>query len=163
MSTNLISILLLAGVTFLYAGYNLFIKMSGSQVPDTATTTVVATICLQIAALLVSLVFLMCLFIKGGHSFRLSTGTYQWAVVAGVCIGMAEVAYFYLFAGLHGSSPMAASIAVPVIVSGTIAVAMVFSYFVLKEPVGLTQLAGCFLIVCGIVLFFVDARPVGGS
>lgn len=163
MSTNLVSVLLLVGVTFLYSGYNLFIKLSGSQVPEAATTTVLATICLQVAALLVSLVFLICLLIKGGQSFQLGTGAYQWAIVAGVCIGMAEVGYFYLFADIQGSSPMAANIAIPVIVSGTIAVAMVFSFFVLKEQVSTNQLIGSFLIVCGIVLFFIDTRSVAGS
>ena len=163
MSTNLISILLLIGVTFLYSGYNLFIKMSGSEVPEAATTTVLATICLQLAALLVSLVFFVCLLIKGDQSFALSASAYQWAIVAGVCIGMAEVGYFYLFTDLHGSSPMAANMAIPVIVSGTIAVAMVFSFFVLKEQVGKNQLIGSFLMVCGIVLFFVDARSVASG
>jgi len=163
LSSNFINILLLAGVTFLYAGYNLFVKMSGSHVPETATTTVLATICLQVAALLVSLVFLICLVVKGGQSFQLSTSAYQWAIVAGVCIGMAEVGYFYLFADLQSSKPMAANVAIPVIVSGTIAITMVFSFFVLKEQAGIKQLAGCFLIVCGIVLFFIDTGPVGGS
>ena len=159
MSINLVSMVLLVSVTFLYSGYNLFIKMSGSQVPEAATTTVLATICLQVAALVVSLVFLICLIVKGGQTFRLNTGAYQWATVAGVCIGMAEIGYFYLFAGLQGSSPMAAGVAIPVIVGGTIAVAMVFSFFVLREQLGVSQLIGSLLIVCGIVFLFINAKP----
>ena len=163
MSTSLINSLLLVSVTFLYAGYNLFIKMSGNHVPDTATTTVVATICLQIAALFVSLLFLICLFIQGGHSFRVGAAAYQWAFVAGICIGLAEVGYFYLFSDLHGSGPMDANVAIPVIVSGTIALAMVFSFFALKEQFSTKQLIGCFLFVCGIVLFFIDARSAASG
>jgi len=163
LGANHINVLLLIGVTFLYAGYNLFIKMSGSQLPETATTTIVATICLQIAALLVSLFFLICLVIQGGHSFHISTAAYQWAVVAGICIGMAEVGYFYLFSDLQGSGPMAANVAIPVIVSGTIALAMVFSFLVLKEQFSAKQLIGCLFIVCGMVLFFIDARSVVSS
>ena len=49
---------LLAAVTLLYAGYNLLIKLSGAHVPASATTTVLATLCLQIAALSTSLLFL---------------------------------------------------------------------------------------------------------
>jgi len=132
-------------------------------VPDAATTTVLATICLQVAALVVSMVFFICLMVKGGQTFRLSTGAYQWATVAGVCIGMAEIGYFYLFAGLQGSSPMPAGVVIPVVVGGTIAVAMVFSYFVLREQVGVSQLAGSLLIVCGIVLLFINVRPLAAG
>ncbi len=44
-------LLLLVTVTTLYAGYNLLIKVSVSHVPAAATSTIVATICLQVAAL----------------------------------------------------------------------------------------------------------------
>ena len=43
--------LLLISVTVLYSGYNLLIKVSASHVPEAATTTIQATICLQLAAL----------------------------------------------------------------------------------------------------------------
>jgi len=35
----------------------------------------------------------------------------------------------------------------------------VFSFFVLKEQLGVSQLIGSFLIVCGIVLLFINAKP----
>ena len=54
---------------------------------------------------------------------------------------------------------MAAGVAIPVIVGGTIAVAMVFSFFVLREQLGVSQLIGSLLIVCGIVLLFINAKP----
>lgn len=152
MHSNFSSIGLLIAVTVLYAGYNLLVKVSGNQVPATATTTIMATICLQIAALAVSLIFLAILSIKGGHSFQLGRVTYLWAGMAGLCIGLAEIGYFYLFGNLSGSEPMAASKAIPVIVSGTILIALVFSILFLKEKAGLSQLFGCLLIVTGIVV-----------
>ncbi len=147
-------LLLLAAVTLLYAGYNLFIKLSGGQVPAGVTTTVMATITLQLAALTTSLVFLSILLLRGGHVFALSTSAYFWAVVAGICIGGAEIAYLYLFGGIGTEKPMDASVAIPVIVSGTIVISLIFSYFFLKEQISLSQLLGCGLVLGGIVLLF---------
>ena len=156
-------LILLAAVTALYAGYNLFIKLSGGQVPAESTTTILATICLQLAALLTSALFLGLLLLRGGHVLTLSTGSYFWAAVAGVCIGGAEIGYLYLFGGVGLSKPMAASIAIPTIVSGTIVFAMLFSYFVLKETIAWNQMLGSLLIVFGIILLFVKAQASGVS
>lgn len=154
-------LMLLAGVTVFYAGYNLFIKLSGGQVPAEATTTILATICLQIAALSTSALFLSVLAFRGGQVFTLSMGSYFWAAVAGICIGGAEIGYLYLFGGVGLSKPMAASVAIPTIVSGTIVIAMLFSYFVLKETIAWNQMFGSLLIVFGIVLFFVNVEASG--
>ncbi len=88
-------------------------------------------------------------------------GSYFWAAVAGVCIGSAEIGYLYLFGGVGLSKPMAASVAIPTIVSGTIVISMLFSYFVLKEAMALNQIFGSLLIVFGIILFFVKAQASG--
>ena len=114
----MVGLLLLITVTVLYAGYNLFIKVSGSHVPEVATTTIAATICLQLAALAISLVFVSVLLVRGGHVMQLSLGAYGWAAVAGLCIGGAEIAYFYLFGGIGTVKPMAANVAIPAIAHG---------------------------------------------
>ncbi len=154
MHSTISSIGLLILVTVLYAGYNLLVKVSGNHVLSTATTTVMAAICLQLAALLVSLIFLGLLIVKGGHSFQLGGATYVWAGLAGLCIGLAEIGYFYLFGNLAGSKSMDASTAIPVIVSGTIMIAMLFSVLILNEKIGWHQILGCLLIVCGIIVSF---------
>ncbi len=153
------SIALLALVTFLYAGYNLFIKVAGGYVPTSATTTVLATFCLQLGAIVTTAIFLSVLVGRGGHVFSLSTHSYVWAVIAGLCIGGAEIAYFYLFSGTGLSEPMPASVAIPVIVSGTIVISLLFSLFFLKEPIAMNQLFGVILILSGIVLLFVNFNP----
>lgn len=145
---------LLGAVTLLYAGYNLFLKISGNHVPSGATSTILATICIQLAALATSLVFLSVLSMRGGQEFSLSGSTYIWAAVAGLCIGGAEIGYLYLFGGVGGAKPMDASIAIPTIVSGTIVIAMLFSYFVLKEQISGTQMLGGLLILAGIYFLF---------
>jgi len=138
----MISLGLLIAVTILYAGYNLFIKISGGLVPSTATTTVAATICLQLAALSTSVLFLSVLILRGGHVF----------------VGGAEIGYLYLFGGVGISKPMPASIAIPVIVSGTIVISLLFSYFALKEVIAWNQLLGCAFIVFGIIFLFANGK-----
>lgn len=160
MNGSIISVALLAAVTVLYAGYNLFIKMSGNHVPATATTTVMATIVLQCTALLMSLLLLIFLLGKGDQSFQLSRAAYYWAAMAGLCIGLAEIGYFYLFGGIGGVNPMPANLVIPVIISGTIVITMVFSFFILKESIRIQQMLGCLFIVSGILLFFVNGKPV---
>lgn len=148
----MVSLLLLITATVLYAGYNLFIKVSGSHVPPEATTIVVGTICLQLAALTTSIVFASILLVRGGHVFQLSLGTYVWATAAGLCIGGAEIAYFYLFGGIGVEKPMAASIAIPTIVSGTIIITMVAAAFLLNESLSWGQLIGGACIILGILI-----------
>jgi drug/metabolite transporter (DMT)-like permease len=150
----MIGIALLVAVTILYAGYNLLIKVSGTYVPDAATTTILATICLQLAALLTSALFLGFLAFRGGQVFSLSPGSYVWAGLAGICIGGAEIGYLYLFGGVGLAKPMAAAVAIPTIVSGTIVIALLFSSLVLEERLGWNQILGCFLIVLGIATVF---------
>lgn len=163
MNSSIFSIGLLIFVMSCYAGYNVLVKVSGNQVPVTATTTIFATICLQVAALLVSLVFLCVLIYRGGHDFHLGLSAYSWAALAGICIGLAEIGYFYLFGGVAGLEPMAANIAIPVVVGGAIAVALFFSVFLLKEPVGWNQWCGSGFIILGIILFFVTADSAVGA
>ncbi|MEE9479491.1 MAG: EamA family transporter [Kiloniellales bacterium] len=150
----MVGLLLLISVTVLYAGYNLFIKVSGSHVPEVATTTIAATICLQLAALATSFVFASVLLVRGGHVMQLSLGTYGWAAVAGLCIGTAEIAYFYLFGGIGTVKPMAANVAIPAIVCGTTVITMAAGYFFFKETLSPVQMIGGACVVLGIVLIY---------
>ena len=150
----MLGIALLVAVTILYAGYNLLIKISGTHVPASATTTILATIAVQVAALLTSMLFLGLLSFRGGQVFSLSPAAYLWAVLAGLCIGAAEIGYFYLFGGVGLVQPMAAAVAIPTIVSGTIVIALLFSALVLGEKIAWNQILGGTLIVLGIATVF---------
>ena len=153
-------ILLLSAITALYAGYNLLVKVSSNHVPEFATSTVLATICLQLAALAASGTFALVLLARGGHVLKLSPAAYAWAAGAGLCIGLAEIGYFYLFRGVGGSGPVAASVAVPVIVTGTVVLTMLLSCLALKEPLGAMQIAGTTVVVIGIAMIFSEGfRP----
>jgi drug/metabolite transporter (DMT)-like permease len=50
---------------------------------------------------------------------------------------------------------MAANLAIPTIVTGTIVITMLVAYFVFKEPLGWRHLLGIGLIVAGILVLFV--------
>ena len=152
------TLFLLTLVTVFYAGYNVLIKVSTGHVPVAATTTVLATISLQIAALMVSLAFVGVLAAKGGHVFRLGLPSYAWAVAAGLCIGAAEIGYFYLFAGIGHGAPVAANVAVPAVVGGAVAITLLISALVLKEPFTWLQFGGAALVVGGVVLLFVGPK-----
>ena len=147
-------ILLLSAITALYAGYNLLVKVSSNNVPESATSTVLATICLQVAALAASGTFALVLLARGGHVLALSPAAYAWAAGAGLCIGLAEIGYFYLFRGVGGSGPVAASVAVPVIVTGTVVLTMLLSSLALRESLGVMQIAGTAVVVIGIAMIF---------
>ena len=149
--------LLLLTATLLYAGYNLLIKVSGTHVPQEATSIILGVICLQLAALTTSIAFAGSLYLlKGEQSFQLSPSAYLWAAAAGFCIGGAEIAYFYLFGGIGTSKPMAASIAIPTIVSGTIVITLLFSLVFLRETLNWNQWLGSGCIVLGIVILFLN-------
>lgn len=155
-------LLLLFTVTTLYAGYNLFIKVSASHVPETATTTIAATLCLQVAALTTSIIFVAIGMVRGGQVIQLTPSAYFWAAVAGLCIGGAEIAYFYLFGGLGGIKPMAVNVVIPTVVCGTIAITLVASYFAFGERLAPVQMAGVGCILVGMALLFVGKGAAAG-
>lgn len=153
---------LLILATILYAGYNLFIKVSGDHIPSSAATAVSATLVLQLAAFCTSALFAGLLMAKGTNVLGLGPRVYVWAAVAGICIGGAEITYLYLFGGLGtGGQKLAANIVIPFVVGGTIALTMIVSAFFFREAFGWPQIAGSLLVVTGIVLLFLDPHSLG--
>ncbi len=155
-------LLLLVMVTALYAGYNLFVKVSASYVPEAATSTITATICLQIVALATSVVFAGVIVSRGGQVLQLSTASYVWAAAAGLCIGGAEIAYFYLFGGFGSGKPIAANVVIPMVVSGTVVITVIAAYFLFGEKLGLGQMAGIGCIILGVLLLYTGRGPAMG-
>ena len=150
---------LLLLTTLLYAGYNILIKVSGGQVPDGAATTVSATIVLQIAALGASAVFALSQTSAGVPIWNLPKAAYLWAIGAGLCIGAAEIAYFYLFSGIGLARPVEAHVAIPTIVGGTVALALVASWLLFNERLGAFQIGGALMIIVGLVLINLRQTP----
>lgn len=152
------ALILLATVTCLYAGYNLFIKVSSSHVPVEVTSTIAATITLQIAALLASLIFVAGLLMRGNAVLAVPSSALMWAALAGFCIGTAEIGYFYLFRGGLNHDAMAANIAIPVILGGTVLITIFVSWLFLSESLSWTKMIGAGAIIVGVALMFVDTN-----
>lgn len=146
---------LLVFVTVCYAGYNLFIKQAGSLVPETATSTILATLMLQFGAIATSSLFASWQYWRTEQTFALTHSVYLWALLAGVCIGAAEIGYMYLFnANLPGGA-MSASQAVPVVVTGTIVITLIVAGLVFGESLSWLQWLGAGLIVAGVGCLFI--------
>jgi len=155
------AIFLLTVVTLAYAGYNLFVKVSGEHMPKEATTTVLATYCLQMGAMVSTTVFLVFLTIQGGHTMRLSGAAYGYALIGGLCIGIAEVCYFYIFGGIGNIKPLPANLVIPTVVTGTIVITLIVSFVIFKERLTWLQLFGAAMIVGGIAVMFMGHRGTG--
>ena len=148
MTNNLIILVI---VTISYAGYNLFIKLASSQNLNNSNS-IAATLCLQLFALFVTILFSFYLFSKGEKIFVLPSKSYLYAIFAGISIGLAEIGYFYLF---NESNPKGASNAnsvIPVILGGTILITMIFSFIFLSESFSYKRIFGTFFIIFGIYL-----------
>lgn len=144
---------LLITVTLAYAGYNLFIKLSGAQNINN-NNGIAATLCLQIFALIVTSVFSIYLSSLGENIFVLPSKTYLYAVFGGISIGIAEIGYFYLFNASNTDGALNANTAIPIILGGTILVTMIFSYYILKESFNYHKIIGTIFIIIGIYLIF---------
>lgn len=149
---------LLVLVTVFYAGYNFLVKVSSEHVPQQATTTILLTVTLQVAALACSIVYLGILLLRGGHSFGLTPVAFAWAAGAGIAIGAAEICYFYLFSGTGGFAPAPGSIVIPVVVSGTVLLTMLASVVLLGESASWREWTGAALVIAGIILMFSGGR-----
>ena len=142
---------------FLYAEYNLFMKVSGDHVPVTANTTIMATIAVQIAALAKSTSFAIFLVAGSTVILGLYKPTFFWAILAGICIGGAEICYLYLFGHTGiGSSKLPTYVIIPFIVGATIVIVVIASVFIFREPLSLTQLLGAAFAILGLILMFVE-------
>ena len=55
---------------------------------------------------------------------------------------------------MGGSGPVAANLAIPAIVTGTVVLTMFISFFALKESLGAMQIAGTVIVIIGIAMIF---------
>ena len=80
--------------------------------------------------------------------------SYKWAVLSGICIGIAEIGYFYLFSGRGLRQTIPTSTAIPITVCGTVVVAFIVSVAFTSEPFGWRQMLGVALVVLGVGVLF---------
>ena len=151
------TLILLILVTVFYSAYNLLVKVSSSHIDSTSTPPIVATIFLQSSALIISVIYF--LYLTRQHaSLALPAKVYIWAIAGGICIGIGEILYFYLFRGFSDDDPVAASSAIPFIVGGTIVIAVAVSHFVFREALNNGQWFGIALTFLGMVVLAFNSR-----
>lgn len=119
--------------------YNFFIKVSAGQIQQ-----ILGAVILQAVALLLGGIVLVYLKWKGVPLHTSGQGII-YAILAGICVGMAEITSFYVF-----SKGVNASIGIPVIVGGTVLVGALLGIVFLKETVSWVQLTGIMLILSGV-------------
>ena len=145
------NLIILVIVTISYAGYNLFVKLASSQNLNNSNS-IAATLCLQLFALFVTILFSFYLFSKGEKIFVLPSKSYLYAIFAGISIGLAEIGYFYLFNESNPKGASNANTVIPVILGGTILITMIFSFISLSESFNYKRIFGTFFIIFGIYL-----------
>lgn len=134
-------ILLAVLTAVLYGAYNFFIKLSSGHINQ-----IVGAMILQIVAALVGASIL--LYLKLTHAtFAISSKGVTYAVIAGVMVGLAEIASFFLF-----SKGIPASTGIPIIIGGSVIVGAALGLLFLKESFGLLQFFALILIVVGVVI-----------
>ena len=146
------SLLFVLLITLCYSGYNLLIKVSMSHAESTITSPILATICLQVSALMVSIAYLLTTGRTSVSIPDLPFGAYAWAIGAGICIGIAEILYFYLVSGFEGETLIQASTAIPMVIGGTILITILVSVFLFRESLSHAQWFGVALAFVGMAV-----------
>lgn len=131
--------LLLAALCF--GLYNFFIKVASGHIHE-----MLGAALLQAVALTLGAVALLFLKVKGTNLDFNARGIW-FAVLAGVCVGLAEILSFYAF-----SRELPASVGIPVIVGGTMLTGIMLGQFVLKEHLGPLHYLAIAMIVGGVMI-----------
>lgn len=121
--------------------YNFFIKLASGSIHQVA-----GAVLLQLVAAAVGGILL--LYIKSTRQeVSISHTGVLYACLAGLSVGVAEILTFYVF-----TKGAPASVGTPIIVGGSVAVAALLGWLVLREQITLAQVLGVGLIIAGVVL-----------
>lgn len=129
----------LAAVSFGF--YNFFTKLSADKM-----SPVIALLFITGSAFLVALVGLLVMKVSG-QELIFSKQKILWPILAGVSTGFAEIFYLFMFAN---KAPLA--IANPIVVGGTIIVAVILGTLLLKEHINWVQATGLLFTLIGIII-----------
>lgn len=143
MSAHWIVLALLTAVAF--GAYNFFIKISSEDIH-----ALLGAVILQFCALFLGLAALLFLHFRG-VSFNITRSGIGFATVAGVCVGLAEILTFYVFA-----TGVSAARGVPVIVGGSLAFGALFGIVFLEESLSRSGWLGIVAILVGVFLLASD-------
>lgn len=130
---------MVAGV--LFAGYQFAIKLSATHIQE-----VFGAVILQAVAVVVGL-FLFLVVRDSETTLVYTKEGIRFAIIAGIFVGLAEVATFYAFA--QDISP---SVGITLIVGFNILIGLCLDYFWIKSDLSWSQLLGILMVLTGVVL-----------
>ena len=127
---------------FSFGFYNFFIKLASGNIGH-----MLGAFILQAVATVLGGGILLYMKITSGESLQYDSKGILYSCLAGVFVGLAEIFSFVVF-----SKGVAASVATPFIVGGSIVVTALLGIIFLKEDIKLIQIGGMLLIIVGVVL-----------
>jgi len=125
----------------LYGAYNFFIKISSENINQ-----IVGAVILQFVAAIIGSLILIYLKISGAQ-FQITSKGINYAILAGVMVGLAEITSFFLF-----SKGVSASVGIPIIIGGSVVTGVLLGIILLKESFNLLTLMGLVLVVGGVII-----------
>jgi transporter family protein len=131
-----------------YALYNIFIKKGSSHI-----NPVMGGVILQLVAALLGCCLLSFLVWKEGGAAMITYDNegIQWAILAGVAVGVAEIVSFFV-----SSLGVQAMQSIPIIIGGSVMFGTVLGAVALHEELSYRGWSGVFLISLGISLVGMD-------
>ncbi|GAB2468233.1 hypothetical protein GCM10011375_30480 [Hymenobacter qilianensis] len=134
--------LLLAVITAFCLGlYNFFIKLASGNIHQVAGAVLLQLVAAAVGGFLL-------LYIKTTRqTVSISQTGVLYSCLAGLSVGVAEILTFYVF-----TKGAPTSVGTPIIVGGSVAIAAVLGWLVLREQITLGQVLGVGLIIAGVVL-----------
>ncbi len=121
--------------------YNFFTKMAADKL-----SPIIATVLITGTAFIVALVVMFVSKIAG-QPIVISKNIILFPILAGLFAGIAELLYLSMFSG---GAPI--TIGNPLVVGGTVLVAVVLGMLILKEPMTVIKGIGIVLILIGLVM-----------
>jgi transporter family protein len=122
-----------------YGLHNIFTKIAAGHISDA-----LGAFLLEITASVCILLYIFFL-ITTNEKFNFTSRGVIFSIIAGICVGVGTVLYFYIFS--HGG---ALSIAGPLVISGGVLLMAVAGIVFFKESVSFAKIMGIALCLIGI-------------
>ncbi len=127
---------------FCFGAYNVFIKIASGYIHE-----ITGAVILQFVAAFAGLGVLLYLKFRGNEVIEISQKGIYYSILAGLCVGGAEILSFIVF-----GKGVPASTGIPIIIGGAIVVGAVIGVLFLKEKITVFNILGTIFVVLGILL-----------
>jgi uncharacterized membrane protein len=129
-------------LAIIFGFFNIFNKIAAGKVSDSLGALLVES-----TAVLCILLFFIYLNLSGKKSVETTSQGIIFSILAGICVGIGSVLYFFIF-----RSKGELSIAGPIVWGGTLLVMAIAGILLLKEPFSIQKLLGIALSLIGLFL-----------